>query len=205
MKYSDVSLLKEPEIGAVVAVGVNDFFSVEMSDFRFKALSDCEETIKHFITLLRYEGNGEFIEMYTGKFVHFAPIIDIEDKGYSKFIRNNSFGLRYGLAANLNYVQFYNQYEMLKENPLLIGNFESLNEEIIKTIGKQDVSSSYISSMLDNFCMDIALRLENAYNKLHQEELCLAYGENIVYDFQHGIRRAMKLEKKDISKQEDAE
>ena len=106
MKYSDVSLLKEPEIGAVVAVGVNDFFSVEMSDFRFKALSDCEETIKHFITLLRYEGNGEFIEMYTGKFVHFAPIIDIEDKGYSKFIRNNSFGLRYGLAANLNYVRF---------------------------------------------------------------------------------------------------
>ena len=90
---------------------------------------------------------------------------------------------------------------MLKENPLLIGNFESLNEEIIKTIGKQDVSSSYISSMLDNFCMDIALRLENAYNKLHQEELCLAYGENIVYDFQHGIRRVNFREQLEIIEQ----
>ena len=205
MKYGDVSLLEEPEIGAVVAVGVNDFFSVEMSDFHFEVLSGCEEAIKQFITLLRYEGNGEFIEMYTGKSVHFAPIIAIEEEEYPEFVRNNSFDLRYGLDANLNCVQFYKQYEMLKENPLLIGNFESLNEEIIKTIEKQEASSSYISSMLDNFCMGIARRLENAYNKGHQEELCLAYGENIVYDFQHGIRRAMKLEKKEISKQEDAE
>lgn len=203
MKYIDIGLLQEPEVGAIVAVGIKDFFSVQICDLHFRALDILGVEKLKYITLLRYEGNGEFTEFYTGQIVHFAPIVDIES-AYPEFVLNNAFSNR--LAANLNPVQFYQKYQNLLINPLLIGNFEAdLDDEIVKKIGEQEISKERIQELINSMISSERVDLENAYHLRNHEDTCLAYGENIIRDFSKGIVRSRTLEKKEVPKEESAE
>lgn len=202
MEYGYVYSKQEPEIGEIVASRPCDFYTVEISDFDFKIKELSRKTTDETITLLKYEGNGAFTEMYTGRIIVFTPIVGVLDEASTDFVKNNNFKTKFGLYANLTCVDFYQKYCFLKETPLLMGNFSYLDEKIYQKIGKQEDSREAIISTINIMFKDSSNDLQNSYYEKYIKEYELAVGEDIVYNFQHGINRKRMLK---IETQENAE
>lgn len=192
----------EPEIGEVVYAKLKDFYGVEFDDDCFSRRYSLKENLES-ITLLKYEGNGIFTEMYTGKEVLYAPIEeDIPNVDYDKFAGKYNFESNYGENSTLTEVDWYNKYCILKDYPLLLKTYYMRLEDIRVIIEQQEKNRDTITTLIEDISKNNLESLEKSFCETKEKALSIIYGENIIYNFEHGIVPPKKLEKKPDTEEE---
>lgn len=195
MEYGVVNAQYEPKVGQIVASRPRDFFTVEISNLGFKVKESSKRVNSEYITLLKYIGNGMFTEMYTDRTIIFAPIVDdCSENICTPFVKDNSFGTKYSVEANLTCVDFYQKCCSLEKAPLLMGNFfPLLDDEIYQLIGKQESERNRITSSINMMFYDATRCFQTQYLENFIRDFDMAVGEDTAYNFQHGISRKRVL------------
>lgn len=200
--------MQEPKVGEIVAIYLKWLVTIEVKNNYYFSYQGLENNENNYITLLKYDGDGEFTELYTQSKVYFSSFKDVSDSSDVEkssdsldvekssdssdsldFERQNNFFQKMGKFSRLNWVDFINYYNIFKKSALLIDEFLPIDEEITRTLCEQEENAKEISQHIFGMINTTSMRLEEEMKNILNKDAKCAYGENIVYDFQHGISR----------------
>lgn len=135
--------------------------------------------------------------MYTGKKVLYAPFgKNISNVDKETFAGKYNFESNYEEVSTLTEVDWYNKYCILKEYPFLVGVYYTQIGNISAIIEQQENDRNSITALIENTSKNNLESLEESFCVQKKEALSIIYGENIIYNFEHGIETPQKLEKK---------
>lgn len=193
----------EPEIGDIVFTNFNTIYGMHYDCDAKQFCSIYPESelcsyLSNRVTLLKYEGNGIFTEMYTGQKILYAPSCARDGEK----IDGNEFDVRYDKTTLFSKLSIkgsiLDNYINLKEYPILMYEFFLIDERAYQKIGKQEKDKEEIKRTFDELIQSLYLELERSVADIYTEKMYEVYGENIAYNFKHNINPPMYvLEKKD--------
>lgn len=193
----------EPEIGDIVFTSFDNIYGMHY-DCAAKQFccwypqSELGSFLSNKVTLLKYEGNGIFTEMYTGQKILYAPSCT----RLGEEIVGNKFDVRYDKTTLFSKLSIkgniLDNYINLKEYPILMKDFFVINEQAYQKIGKQEKDKEEIKRTFDDVIQSLSFELESSIAGIYDEKMNEVYGENIAYNFKHNINPPMYvLAKKD--------
>ena len=198
LKKQDSGFVQEPKIGEIVVAKLNNIYSVIKSSNLYN--DNYFDTIipdpiePNYITLLKYEGNCIFTELYTQEKIYFASLEDEQiSKIFSQFYKNNTFYTKLGKRANLNLKSFSQYYNLFLDSPLLVRTFETLTDKSKYTIGLQESKHEEITKIIEKIYNKAVKSFEKSFERSLEYDMIAACGEDVVYDFEHGLTRKKTL------------
>lgn len=170
---------------------------------------------KEEITLLKYIGDGMYEEFYTRLHLPFMASNwelhegtgmsitshiniwnDMPIEEWLHHLSGNCFDKKYRRYKNLSYNEYLKLFEKAIENPLFVRRVYDMDSYAKKSIGSQIDMADKLQEQILNYYNKRKKSLEEEYNKFKEkiiaEDLELAYGENVLFDFQKGMNRKLK-------------
>ena len=191
----------------IYAVKIKDILNVEIANFVVddEVCFDTEETYKldrfqqyfylsndifynrmklcnreEYITILKYIGDGKFIEFYTGK--------EINADNFSKDNEKKlNFEKEYGKDSIKDYIMFMQKYNKLIESPLYVNKLMTVDVDVREQIGRQDFERNEIANLINMEYEEVRLNIKEGLEKIKNQDMNYAYSENAIYDFKYKI------------------
>lgn len=146
-----------------------------------------KKQFKDCITVVRYEKEtGKFEEFYTGLSLGYMPLAEFKEN-YAKDLEDFAF------------VQAY--FQLCEKGPLFFEKMDYTDEEVSAKIYRQQGRAEEIKKEILKIYKNAKVMSEINFKwrvELFRSNLDLdlevAYGENLLYDFKHGINRTRKID-----------
>lgn len=133
------------------------------------------------ITVVKYKKeDGKFEEFYTGLSLNYMPFSVFNKKYYEEDLTGSSF------------VQAY--FELREKGPLFFSEMYCVDDEVKAKIFNQQDDAEEIEKEIRRIYNVAQERLEVDCKSEVESFLGVAYGENLLYDFKHGINRTRKID-----------
>ena len=204
MQYLKTEEINEPKKDEIVAVRIKDMMNVEITDVNSSAIYDetkfqhgfclnqyvvgsvianfiCNEIERKelisCVILLKYIGDGKFLESYTGKEINFGVdnpnCIDM----YSDFAKEYDFAKKYKIHYD-DSINFMKSLNIFTNSPLYIDNWMPFTSDIQCTIGEQRKNKELIKDIINNIYNSSVNTIKSDLKQIIQHDIDYAYGED---------------------------
>lgn len=164
----------------MLAVKLIDFCGVIKEGFSFlsnlvlQQFEDC-------ITVVKYKKeDGKFEEFYTGLSLNYIPFSVFNESCYDEDLTDSSF------------VQAY--FELREKGPLFFAEMYRVDDEVKAKIFNQQDDAEEIEEEIRRIYYKFQDILKIECKSVIEPFLETTYGENLLYDFKHGINRTRKID-----------
>lgn len=165
----------------IFAVKLSDFCGVIYTKTEVFSLLDeiTQEKFKNFITVVKQKEDGTFEEFYTGLSASYMKFSEFKQK-YGKKLTESAF--------------FQTYYELCKNGYLFFADMYPINDEVKARIFEQQDYTISITEEIFRIYNKVKDTLKEECKSKLNSFLGVAYGENLLYDFKHGINRTRKID-----------